>query len=192
MLARSASHHQLVGRPLAYHMRGVGGYAAARNALLDDSGSDYETDLLTNPYPVGGPPSGILRSSVAGRGIGMAPGYKTAAASSYYDPKAAEFSQYLMEQQEIVAAEEQQQHRKPVAQATISDEDDNNGAAAYYAGGSGLTRSRSCILGPSAKQQQQQQQKYATSGAGGSGSCKKTATEHGKLGTSGWDPSNGS
>lgn len=180
VLARSSSHHQLVGRPLmAYnHLRAgpsglrgpAGGAGPAGHAdLLDDSSAtDYESDALAPAGPGLGP------AGYAGR----VPGVAAYARQPYYDPKAAEFSQYLLEQQDLVAAAERAGVAGGRAGRAASDDDDFGPAPAAGA----LVRSRSCILGPSGgapgakqQQQQQQQQKYGQT-------CAKKADK-----LAGWD-----
>lgn len=124
--------------------------AAAPANLLDDSASDYDSDVLA--YHPAVPPT-ATRGSIS---RALTTGFKTG--SGLYDPKAAEFNQYLLEQQELMAS-------PPVENAgvTATMSDDEDYFAAPTGSSTGLTRSRSCMLGPN------------SSGAGGSGNQAKQA-----------------
>lgn len=142
VLARSSSHHQLVGRPI-----GAAGYpvgarrglpaAAAAAAVADDfSASDFSDSemLLAGP----GPSTVMAATSRGPRGAYA----RQLAAAPYYDPKAAEFNQYLLEQQDSLRAT-----AGDLSGRRQSDEDDADFGGGV-AGGP-LIRSRSCMLGPS-------------------------------------------
>lgn len=157
VLARSSSHHQLATqRALApHHLRSTGaavggpGVAVGRRGpaavdLLDDfSASDFESELGLAP-------------AVGGRGaaaVGRAPAYSRhlmGPSGQYYDPKAAEFSAYLLEQQDLMAAAERGLDPINSLGRPVSDDEDFGAAATSGAGSGQLMRSRSCILGPTA------------------------------------------
>lgn len=154
ILSRSTSHHHL--RALApYHpLRAAApvinaSRASAAACLLDDSASDYsDCDLLPASAATGRMPRGSVTRA-------MLTGYKTGA--GLYDPKAAEFNQYLLEQQELspssaaaVAAGTLGMSEQQQSFNGLSDDDDYFGIGQSS---SGLTRSRSCMLGPSGNQQ---------------------------------------
>lgn len=141
VLARSVSHHSLHAANFRPHGPAT---AASRRAipteLLDEyiSPSDYDSDV---PLMRVGAAAG-RRPTLVGATPGMRRPYNDYQA--YYDPKAAEFSQYLLEQQE-----QQQQHGaagRRTAAGLLSDDDQDEAEFAPRAGP--LMRSRSCILGP--------------------------------------------
>lgn len=187
VLARSSSHHQLLAAraaalPAAYNRAGYSPRVAAAAALgLDpDSGSDFESELLAAGPAIGYPGHLATRR----RGLPMAP---VARLAGGYDPKAAEFNQYLLEHQELAnsAAGESTGLGGSTGggvgmNAALSDDEDYLGSAGPV-GGSGLTRSRSCMLGPQAGKSKKYQVP-GSSGAGGSGKNKGEVS-----GKSNWD-----
>lgn len=121
-------------------------------SLLADPESDYDSDLLGVAYK----PAGAVRAPASYRGVPAA----------YFDPKAAEFNQYLLEQHELGGE---------LAGSRLSSDEEEP-----YVGGSnaGLTRSRSCILaGPSTSGKQQAKPTHRKSGQ----------ADHSKMAASSWD-----
>lgn len=156
MLSRSSSHHQLARPPYAAYLRPAAAVAARRPLAAaelfsadDLSASDYEPDLAALVGSYGRP-----RASVAYPYAGTAPGQHPA--SAYYDPKAAEFNQYLLEQRELMGGSGPAAGPSGRAGGGAPGSDDDEYGPAGQAGGPGtvagggpLTRSRSCMLGPS-------------------------------------------
>lgn len=151
VLSRSSSHHQLLAsRSLPYHMRAAHRSQAAAAALLagDDSESDYDAsaDLLATPYKMGVGLGSRGRHASGLHYKGVTP------VAAYYDPKAAEFNQYLLEQQEFGNGGSVTNELLQTGATSsgggggrASSDDDND----YFGlGTSGLVRSRSCMLGP--------------------------------------------
>lgn len=174
VLARSVSHHQLDPRRASGYARPsppgaavVAHHRAARAGLLahDDfdivSPSDYDSDSvavgpLLGPHPrrpkLGAGPMDVAPPPPAAYNYHQA----------FYDPKAAEFSQYLLEQQ--------QAGQSLRGRGAISDDD--NDAEEFGTRAGSLLRSRSCMLGPSGSSQGQQQQQQKAAAATGYGSKK--------------------
>lgn len=149
VLARSVSHHQLAAdyayRPAVPVAAGRRRRHNAAELLAADeclSASDYDSDILALP-PARMP-------ARPGRRLAA-----TAAYGPYYDPKAAEFSQYLLDQQVAQESGElagygpaggaQRAAPSRAAMSAMSDDDEDYGPA-----GGPLVRSRSCMLGPRA------------------------------------------
>lgn len=120
--------------------------------------------MLAPPY---------LRAAV---GLGLTGPYSRATAAGFYDPKAAEFSRYLLDQQEELAAEQMTGSggSGPMGLATSDDDDYLTGGPS----GSRLIRSRSCMLNPGAQGSKNYQPKQGTSG-------KKSESSAGKMGVAG-------
>lgn len=170
VLARSTSHHQLMARSLPYHLRSAYNSRQSAATLLDvDSGSDYESDILGTGGAYAAP-----YGRVASRRL--VPGSSQRPTAPLFDPKAAEFNQYLLEQQEMDG------EGQAGASGALSDDEDYLTGGVGMASSSGLTRSRSCMLGPGAVGGGGKQQKFS----GSSGRDKKSAGDANKLGTS-WD-----
>lgn len=190
VLARSVSHHQLDPRrgapfrpsPPAAAVMAAAHHRAHRELLHADdyiSPSDYDSDVpllgaggprplvRRQVPPVQQPPQGPAAMEHATR----RPAYNYQA---YYDPKAAEFSQYLLEQQQADQMESAGLrtggggHRR----TAISDDDNEDD----YCGGVGrsgaLVRSRSCMLGPGGSSS------GAGAGAGGQLGPKSGSKKH--------------
>lgn len=165
---------------MPYHLRpAVSGFnkRAPTAGLVDELPSDYDSDELAAYHPPMATRGSVTRA--------LATGYKTN--TGLYDPKAAEFNQYLLEQQELMAAGTSSgahDNAGAAGAATMSDDEDN-----YFGVGtstSGLTRSRSCMLGPNAGggNAQAKQAKYSSES---SSKGSKQATDGRKLAT--WDGS---
>lgn len=130
--------------------------AAAALLVADDSESDYDVagadQLLAAPYQVGMsvPQRGRTNRSSGLHYKGVTP------VAAYYDPKAAEFNQYLLEQQEFGNGHEANELLPGVSSSgggavcREASSDDDNDYFGLGTGGTGLTRSRSCMLGPNA------------------------------------------
>lgn len=130
----------------------------------DDSASDYsDCDVL--PPAAAAYQQAMPRTSVT---RAMLTGYKTG--GGLYDPKAAEFNQYLLEQQQELGAGA---GGDALQAQSGSDDDDYFGLAAGQPG-SGLTRSRSCMLGPSTSNNSKNI-KYAGHSKGGKGASANEA-----------------
>lgn len=125
----------------------------------DPLASDYDSDVNFGPVP-----------SYSKPGIGRQHGFRQS-----MDPKAAEFNQYLMSdsrQQSTTAAASSYTAATQGLTGTSDDED-------YYqptVGTGGLTRSRSCILGPNSSEGKSKRD---------SNSNKFTASNEGTSGMSG-------
>lgn len=176
-MSRSSSYHQLLPRTLPYHLRAgrpaPAAAAAAAHLYDEDSASDFEADLLANPYQP--PAAALARHSLKGNVTGALP---------FYDPKAAEFNQYLLEQQDLASAADQPQQASGLT-GWSGDEEDFFGSSSHMGAGN-LTRSRSCAM--LNKQGAKQQSKY------GAGSSKKASAgtdqqAAAKLAGSSWEPS---
>lgn len=189
MLTRSSSHHQLLPRAnyAPYHARApTGGHLVRAPApaagYLDDS--DLDELELAEVWPSALAAGQGARSVPRGlASVGRSSGaVQVNPTAGFYDPKAAEFNQYLLEQQQELHQQQQQQQL-----GASSDEEDYFGGVA---GSSGLTRSRSCMLGPAAASGAKQP-KYAASTQTGAGGSKKAAGSgeqaQAKLGSSSWE-----
>lgn len=177
-MKRSSSYHQLLPRTLPYHLRaGRPAPAAAAHLYDEDSASDLEADLLANPYQ----PVALARQSFKSNATGALP---------FYDPKAAEFNQYLLEQQDLQASAAGPQDQQAGGLTSWSgDEEDYFGSSSHMGAAGNLTRSRSCAMlnkqqGAAAKQQS----KYGAN-AGKKASAAADQQAAGKLAGSSWEPS---
>lgn len=171
-LARSASHHQLAARrakpPAAsYHHA---------SAYVDDSASDecYDADLYV---------AGAAR---------RAPAAAAAVAASSFDPRAAEFSKYLLEQQDSM--------QQPAGAYNSTDEDEAAASAGYLPPAYGdsdapgaLVRSRSCMLaGPSnAAKQAGERRAYAQQRNTGTRKSIGASNSPTRANKSSWDANGG-
>lgn len=182
--------------------------AAAALLAADDSESDYDVadadQLLAAPYQVG---VGLPQRGRSNRSSGLH--YKgMTPVAAYYDPKAAEFNQYLLEQQEFGNGREANELLQGPTSSGAgagaglgrdpSSDDDNDYFGLGTSGGGGLTRSRSCMLGPnvgsnggpSGSGAAGSSSKQAPKFAGSSGAGKKGAgsgSGAGKMGSSNWE-----
>lgn len=150
-LTRSASHHQLLA-PMGpgLRFRSVTGARPVRTlaaSLYDDPlASDYDSDFNVGPGPACFGQTSLARQNHIKQSM---------------DARAAEFNQYLMSDQQMGP---RALGSNQVALNT-SDEDEYYQAPYGVSVGGGLTRSRSCIVGPQTSEARNKRDSQSTSGA---------------------------